>query len=114
MSYRDRPVPILRLGCLPAVVFGIIVGLPAVFVNFVGECVDEKTGRTGDCPNEGWQFLLILLVVGSLCALITLVTNRLVSLVTQKGHFAAWGVAAGFVLAAALLFTLNYVIIALN
>jgi len=89
------------------------VGLPAVVFNFAGECVDEA-GSLADCPNEGPQFLLILFVVGSLCAFITWATNWFVSLVTRKGHFAAWGVAGGFVLAATVGFGLYNLLIALG
>ena len=101
MAYRERPIPILKLGCLPAFLFGIFVGLPATLGIFVGECLDEN-GRVGDCPNEGSKFLLMVLVVGLLCMLITWVTNQLVGLARRRGHAAAWGVAAGFGVAAAL------------
>jgi hypothetical protein len=113
MAYRDQPAPILKLGCLPAAAFGVVVGLPAAFGALVGECVDQS-GSVGNCPNEGWSLLLIITVVGSLCALITWVTNRVVGLLKQRGQFAAWGVATGFALAAALVLMLNYVVMALG
>lgn len=112
MGYVDRPPPTLSLGCLPAAIFGLVVGLPAAFVALMGECVDES-GRVGNCPNERLLLLAIVAVTASLCLLITWATNRLVGVVTARGHGAAWGVAGAFALAAALVMMLYLLLVAL-
>ena len=109
MGYSDRA---LSIGCLPAAVFGFVVGAPAAFGTLMGECVDES-GRTANCPNEGLLLLAIVTVTASLCLLITWATNRLARTMAERGRGAGWAVAGGFALAAMLALTLYGMLLAL-
>ena len=85
VSYSDRSAPALSIGCLPAAVFGVVVGTPVVFT-----------------PHQSLPLFPSILVLGVLCGLITWATHATVRMLAAHGRAAAWGVAAGFVLAAAL------------
>ena len=67
----------------------------------MAEC-PEAGGGVGNCPNERLALLAIVAVTASLCLLITWATNRMVRQLAERGRHAAWGVAAGFALAACL------------
>ena len=80
MSYGDRAAS-LSIGCLPATVFGAVIGSVAFI------------------PHQRFSLLPFILVLGALCGLITWATNATVPKMAQRGRGAAWGVAAGFLLA---------------
>lgn len=101
MGYSEGFSPAVSLGCLPAAIFGFVVGAPAAFGALAAECVGVD-GNVGNCPNEGIALLAILAVTASLCLFITWATNRMVRSLTEQGRKAAWGVAGGFVLSALL------------
>ena len=101
MSYRERLPPTIDIGCLPAAVFGVLTGTPAAFLIVMAECEDAN-GLVASCPQERLELLFVALVIAGGCLLITWATNRMVGSLTQRGLGAAWGVCAGFALAAAL------------
>src|SRR4051812_42787549 len=103
----------MKLGCLPAAIFGFVVGAPAAFGALMGECVDES-GRMGNCPNKGPLLLAIVTVTASLCVLITWATNRLARTLAERGWSAGWAVAGGFSLAAVLVMVIYVALLALT
>jgi|SRR5947209_1335403 len=105
MSYGERPPATVSLGCLPAAIFGLIVGGAGVFGSLMGECQDAA-GGIGPCPHRRLQIVLIALATGSACLLITWATNRMVHGFVELGRTAAWGVVGGFALAVALTFAI--------
>lgn len=110
MSYNSHSPGTLNIGCLPAAVFGLVAASPAVFVTFMGECIDAK-GNVGNCPDEGIQMLGILVVIAPLCALIVWATNRMARALAEQERSAAWAVLAGFLLAAALAMALYAILL---
>jgi hypothetical protein len=113
MGYRQRLSPTIGLGCLPAAVLGFFLGAPAAFGIIMGECVDES-GRVGNCPNEGVLLLATVATTAALCLLVTWATNRMASACVERERAAGWGVAGGFVLAAALFGTVYGLLLALT
>lgn len=103
---REGSSPAISLGCLPAAIFGFVVGAPAALGMLMAECL-QADGRVGNCPNEGLSLLAIVAVTALLCLFITWATNRMVSSMVAQGRNAAWGVTGGFGLAA-FLFGLLY------
>lgn len=101
MTDDERPFRSLSLGCLPAALFGVVVGLPAALVTLMAECSDES-GVAGDCPNEGLFLLAVIIVTGSFCLLILWITDRIVGELRRRDWGVGWGVAAGFALAITL------------
>lgn len=101
MTYGERPSPIVRLGCLPAAVFILVVGIPATFLPLLGECFDPD-GRVHACPHTGITLLTTIAVMAALALVITWTTNKMVDALAQRGRSAAWGVAGGFAVAVGL------------
>jgi len=113
MSYKQPSSLTLGVGCLPAAIFGLMVGAPAAFLTVMGECVG-KNGHVGSCPHERLELLTIVLVTGALCLLITWATNRMVRGLAQQDRGPGWGVVAGFGLAAALVLMLFALLVAVG
>lgn len=101
MGYGSRTPSSLNLGCLPAAIFGLVVGGLAAFVTMMGECVDEG-GRVASCPNERLVLLAIVVVTAALCAVIALATNWMITARARNGKGSGQAVAGGFLLASAL------------
>lgn len=112
MGYIDAHSRTVNLGCLPAAVFGFVIGTPAAFVALMGECVNDD-GHVGNCPNEGLLLLCIIGVTALLCLLITWVTNRMARAIANQGRSAGWAVIGGFAFAIALALALYAVLLAL-
>jgi hypothetical protein len=105
VSYSERSSPTINIGCLPAGIFGLLIGAPVAFMSVMGECVDAN-GSLASCPHKRLDLLAIALIIAAACLLITWTTNHMVRRLTHRGRGAAWGVAAGFALATALAITL--------
>jgi small neutral amino acid transporter SnatA (MarC family) len=110
MAYRERSSSTISLGCLPAALFGLVVGGTGLFAAVMGECADDS-GGIRPCPNEQLTLLAITLVTAGLCLLITWATNRMVRSVVQHGRGAIWGVLGGLIVAVALAFATFFLVL---
>jgi hypothetical protein len=101
MSYKDRPLPTVSLGCLPAAVFGAIVGLISAFGVMMGHCAPDAAGRL-QCPGRGPMLMVIVLLTISFCLMITWTTNQIAARLTARDRPLWLALVVGSALAAAM------------
>jgi hypothetical protein len=105
MSYIEQQPPSFSVGCFPAAVFGVVVGMPSAILALMGECIDED-GLVGSCPNDWVILLAITAVTATGCFLVRWATDRMVAARATQDKPIGWGIAGGFMVAAALVLML--------
>ena len=88
MSYLDRNAS-FNWGCLPAAAFGILFGIPAVFVTIMGECIGENAVEL--CSQKDGDLLLLILAMAAICLFITWASNRTIRQVREHGRLSIEG-----------------------
>jgi hypothetical protein len=87
--------------------------MPSAILALMGECIDEN-GLVGSCPNDWLILLAIAAVTATGCFIVRWATDRIIAALAIRDKPAGWGIAGGFLVAAALVFMLLSLLVILK